>query len=260
MKNDNNDILYMHMQASERFVLFNGLNFREFVYSLPYTLDSILLLKHQYDGGEYNLNVLLDSASSEDIAKLVKENVRAYGDFCWIDFEEEEGLDELDGRELAELLYLGHAKTHLDPPFFRKLNNQFVYLAQDDGWFNKIYFRSLSTYYMMLGSLIPLKLEPLKVERTWLGIRKKRELTAIPAEIISSLAHIMAEGLIFSFRHVKYSRTKIEIPAWVVGDYLNMDEMHDDFSDRNIKEPDVFITFNRKEKVWESVIKKESLS
>ena len=101
MKNDNNDILYMHMQASERFVLFNGLNFREFVYSLPYNLDSILLLKHQFDGGEYNLNVLLDSASSEDIAKLVKENVRAYGDFCWIDFEEEEGLDELDGRELA---------------------------------------------------------------------------------------------------------------------------------------------------------------
>lgn len=45
----------------------------------------------------------------------------------------------------------------------------------------------------------------------------------------------------------------------MVGDYLNMDEMHDDFSDRNIKEPDVFITFNRKEKVWESFIKNESL-
>ncbi|MFK9120479.1 hypothetical protein ACJEBK_27030 [Peribacillus frigoritolerans] len=255
MKNDSNDILYMYMQASERFVLFNGLNFREFVNSLPYTLDSILLLKHQFDGGEYNLNVLLESASSEAIAKLVKENVRAYGDFCWIDFEEAEGLDELDGREIAELLYLGHAKNHLDPPFFRKLNNQFVYLAQDDGWFNKIYFRSLSTYYMMLGSLIPLKLEPLKVERTWLGIRKKKELTAIPAEIIASLAHILAEGLVFSFRDVKYTRTKIEIPAWVVGDYLNMDEMHDSFSDRDSKEPDAFIIFNRKEKIWESVIK-----
>ena len=110
----------------------------------------------------------------------------------------------------------------------------------------------------MLGSLIPLKLEPLKVERTWLGIRKKKELTAIPAEIISSLAHILAEGLAFSFRDVKYTRTKIEIPAWVVGDYLNMDEMYDDFSDRDINEPDAFIIFNRKEKVWESVIKNTS--
>ncbi|MEY8735529.1 hypothetical protein AB9M92_25590 [Peribacillus frigoritolerans] len=117
MKNESNDILYMYMQASERFVLFNGLNFREFVNSLPYTLDSILLLKHQFDGGEYNLNVLLESASTEAITKLVKENVRAYGDFCWIDFEEAEGLDELDGREIAELLYLGHAKTHLNPRF-----------------------------------------------------------------------------------------------------------------------------------------------
>ena len=86
-------------------------------------------------------------------------------------------------------------------------------------------------------------------------IRKKKELTAIPVDIITALAPILAEGLIFSFRHVKYSRTKIEVPAWVVGDYLNMDEMYDDFSDRKIKEPDVFITFNRKEKVWESVIK-----
>lgn len=118
MKNVSDDILYMHMQASQRFVLFNGLNFREFSYSLPFALDSILLLKHQFDGGEYNLNVLLESASSESIAKLLKENVRSYGDFCWVDFEEAEGLNELEGRELAELLYLGHTKTHLQPPFF----------------------------------------------------------------------------------------------------------------------------------------------
>ncbi|AOH52997.1 hypothetical protein ABE28_001335 [Peribacillus muralis] len=257
MKNDSDDILYMHMQASERFVLFNGLNFREFAYSLPSSLDSILLLKHQFDGGEYNLNVLLESASSESIAKLLKENVRAYGDFCWIDFEEAEGLDELDGRELAELLYLGHTKTHLQPPFLRKLNNRYVYLAQDDGWFNKVYFRSLSAFYMMLGSLIPLKLELLKVERTWLGIRKKNELTAIPLEVISTLVPILAEGLVFSFRDVRYSRAKIEIPIWVVGDYLNMDEMQEDFSKQNKEDPDVFISFSRKEKTWDCVIKND---
>ncbi|MGE6379640.1 hypothetical protein [Peribacillus muralis] len=257
MKNDSDDILYMHMQASERFVLFNGLNFREFAYSLPSSLDSILLLKHQFDGGEYNLNVLLESASSESIAKLLKENVRAYGDFCWIDFEEVEGLDELDGRELAELLYLGHTKTHLQPPFLRKLNNQYVYLAQDDGWFNKVYFRSLSSFYMMLGSLVPLKLELLKVERTWLGMRKRKELTAIPLEVISTLVPILAEGLVFSFRDVRYSRAKIEIPIWVVGDYLNMDEMQEDFSKQNKGEPDVFISFSRKEKTWDCVIKND---
>ncbi|MFJ7756421.1 hypothetical protein ACQKGI_23910 [Peribacillus muralis] len=257
MKNDSDDILYMHMQASERFVLFNGLNFREFAYSLPSSLDSILLLKHQFDGGEYNLNVLLESASSESIAKLLKENVRAYGDFCWIDFEEAEGLDELDGRELAELLYLGHTKTHLQPPFLRKLNNQYVYLAQDDGWFNKVYFRTLSAFYLMLGSLIPLKLELLKVERTWLGIRKKKELTAIPLEVISTLVPILAEGLVFSFRDVRYSRAKIEIPIWVVGDYLNMDEMQEDFSKQDKEDPDVFISFSRKEKTWNCDIKND---
>lgn len=254
MKNEGNDILYMHMQASERFVLFNGLSFREFTCSLPHGLNSILLLKHQYDGGDYNLNVLLESVSSDNITKLLKEDVRAYGDFCWIDFEEADSLEELDGRELAELLYVAHTKNHLDPPFFHKMNNQFVYLAQDDGWFNKVYFRSISTYYKMLGNLIPSKLESLKAERTWLGIRKKKELPTIPLDIISSLAPILAEGLVFSFRHVKFTRAKIEIPAWIVGDYLNMDEMHDDFIGRKVQGPDAFITFQRKEKVWESVI------
>lgn len=254
MKNEGNDILYMHMQASERFVLFNGLSFQEFTCSLPSSLNSILLLKHQYDGGEYDLNVLLETVSPENISKLLKEDVSAYGDFCWIDFEESDGLEELDGTELAELLYVGHTKNHLQPPFFRKLNNHFVYLAQDDGWFNKIYFRSISTYYKMLGNLIPLKLEPLKVERTWLGTKKKRELPIIPLDIISSLAPILAEGLVLSFKHVKFTRTKIEIPVWVVGDYLNMDEMYDDFLVRKGQGPDAFITFQRKEKVWESVI------
>ena len=252
MKKESHDILYMHMQASERFVLFNGLDFREFMYSVPYPLNSLLLLKHRFDGGEYNLNVMLDSVPSEEIPRLIKEDVRAYGDFCWVDFEESAGLDELEARELAELLYLGHTKNHLHSPFYRKLNNQFAYLAQDDGWFNKIYFRSLSAYYKILGRLIPLKMEHFKLERSWLGVKKKKELTPVPVEVIKELAPILAEGMVISFSHAKITRTKIEIPIWVVGDYLNMDEMYDDFSGRDGDEPDGFISFLRKEKVWES--------
>ena len=42
-----------------------------------------------------------------------------YGDFCWIDFEEEEALNELPSQAIAELLYLGHLKEHLKLPFYK---------------------------------------------------------------------------------------------------------------------------------------------
>ena len=39
-----------------------------------------------------------------------RDGVYNYGDFCWVDFDEMEGLNELPGQILAELLYLGHVK------------------------------------------------------------------------------------------------------------------------------------------------------
>ncbi|PLT33572.1 hypothetical protein [Bacillus sp. V5-8f] len=250
MKNDPKNILYIHLQDSERFVISSGMNFREFAYALPHPLSNLLLLKHKFEDAEFHMNTLLEYVNEENIVRLLKDNVQGYGDFCWIDFEEESGLDELDGPELAELLYIGHCKNHLRPPFYRKLNNEFVYLAQDDGWFNKIYYRSLGTYFKMMGQLVPLKIGTLRAERTWLGIRKRSEYPPVPAEVFQRLSRLMGEGIVFSFHEVQQSRNRLEIPVWVVGDYLNMDDMAEGYTQMKREKPNALIVLNRKAKEW----------
>jgi hypothetical protein len=250
MKHESSDILYMHLQASERFVITSGMSFWEFASSLEKPLNHLLLLKHNYDETEFNLSVSLEYVEREMVTKLVKTDVRTFGDFCWIDFKEESGLDELDGMELAELLYLGHIKHHLKQPFYSKLHNQFVYLARDDDWFSKIYYRSLATYYNMLGNLLSIKFEEVKLDRKWFTFKKKKGLPPVPVNMLVNLSTMLSEGLVFSFKNAVQTRTKIEIPVWVVGDFTNMDDMLDSYHEARTQEPDAYITFLWKTGEW----------
>ena len=105
------------------------------------------------------MHTLLEYCPEERINKLAAEDVYGYGNFCWIDFIEEEVLNELTGQEIAELLFLGHQKQHLKSPFYNKLGNRFVYLAHDDGWLNKTYYRSFKDFFHLLSEVIATKLE-----------------------------------------------------------------------------------------------------
>ena len=87
MKYESRDIVYMHVQASERFVITSGMSFREFASSLEKPLNHVLLLKHDYDDTEFNLNVSLDYVTNENVAKLVKADVRSFGNFSRIIFK-----------------------------------------------------------------------------------------------------------------------------------------------------------------------------
>ena len=245
----------MHLQASERFVITSGMSFWEFASSLEKPLNHILLLKHAYDETEFNLNVSLDYVHKDNVEKLVKQDVGMYGDFCWVDFKEESNLADLEGMELAELLYLGHMKHHLKQPFFSKLHNQFVYLAHDNSWFSKIYYRTLPTYYRMLGNLLAIKFEGLKTERTWFGFRKKHIIPAVPIDMLANLSVMLYEGLVFSFKNAIQTRTKVEIPAWVVGDFTNMDDMLDHYYEARLQKPDAYITFFWKTGEWSITLK-----
>src|SRR4051794_19890421 len=78
------ELLYMHLQASERFVISSGMNFQDFAFSLGNSLPSLLLLKHQYEEGEFNRQTQLNFVPEEQVSYLLKEDVSVYGDFCWI--------------------------------------------------------------------------------------------------------------------------------------------------------------------------------
>ncbi|WP_110926385.1 hypothetical protein [Bacillus massiliglaciei] len=250
MKNEMNDLVYMHLQASERFVVSNGVSFCEFVSSLPDPLPYTLLLKHQLEETEFNLNVLMDFVPPEYIQDFIRKEWKPAGDFCWVDFEDPACLDELEGQEIAELLYMGHTKNHLNSPFFRKLNNRFAYLSIEDSLLSKVYYRSLDEYFCQLGKLISLKAEAQESGRSWIFRKRNCELLPVPQEAVRLIAPLLSEGVVFSMRQMRKSRIKIEIPLYLVGDFMNFDEMMEEYQQASIREPDVWLIFQKKSKDW----------
>ena len=244
------ELLYIHLNDRDQYVLSCGISFFEFARSLSDSINYLLLLKHQFDEGDFNSHTFLNYVPEDKLAKLVDEDVSSYGDFCWIDFEELEALNVLSAQELAEVLYLGHTKHHLKLPFYNHLGNRFAYLAHDDCWLNKVYYRNINDFYRMLSQVIPGKISMLKSEKNLLGLRRKREYSAVNKEILKALMPVFREGAVFSLKNIEQNRNRLELPIWVIGDFTNMDDMYDEFSETGEKSPDGRLVYDKKLKEW----------
>ncbi|HLO11767.1 MAG TPA: hypothetical protein VK190_05890 [Pseudoneobacillus sp.] len=247
---DIRDLIYVHLNQTDQYVMSYGIEFDEFAAAFSGSLNHLLLLKHRFDDADFNMHTLLEYCPEDRINKLAGEDVYSYGDFCWIDFIEEEVLNELSGQELAELLYLGHQKHHLKLPFYNKLGNRFVYLAHDDGWFNKIYYRSFKDFFHLLSEVVAGKVGELKKEKSILGIRKKRIYPPVNKEILLSLTPFIKEGICISLRAADHQRGRLEIPIWVIGDFANMDDMYEEYENLSNKPYHAKLIFDKKTKEW----------
>ncbi|HZG73563.1 MAG TPA: hypothetical protein VEY51_18650 [Chondromyces sp.] len=251
MKGNNiKDIIYVHLNTSHRYTISCGIEFHEFAKNLPKGLNNVLLLKHRFENSDFNMHSMFDYIEKDDIGKLLKENIASYGDFCWVDFDDIDGLNELEGQEIAELLYLGHSKQHLREPFYSKLNNRYAYLSQDDLWFNKTYYRYITDFYHILGGVVASKFGQLRGEKTFFPLKRGRDFPAIPKEMIASFTDKMREGMVISLAKTSQTRTKIEIPVWVIGDYINMDEMYEDYRINTQNPPDGHFEFDKRSREW----------
>ena len=251
---DIQDLVYVHLNQNDQYVLSYGIEFSEFAAAFSGSLNHLLLLKHRFDDGDFNMHTLLDYCPEDRINKLALEDIYGYGDFCWIDFVEEEGLNELTGHEIAEVLYLGHQKQHLKLPFYNKLGNRFVYLAHDDGFFNKIYYRSFKDFFHLLSHALSSKLGELKLEKSLLGLRKKRLYPPINKEILLSLTPFIKEGICISLRDVDHQRNRLEIPIWVIGDFASMDDMYEEYEQISGETCHAKIIFDKKTKEWKLTV------
>ena len=249
--NDIRDVVYIHLNEKERFVLSYGIEFREFYRILADTLSSILLLKHQYEDGEFHIHTQFEYVPNNKLAHLSREDVYGYGDFVWVDFDETETLDILEGQTIAELLYLGHKLEALRKPFFQQLNNQYAYLAHDDGWFNKIYYKNMDSFYRLFSEVLAHKVTDLKLEKVLLGMKKKRLYPPLPQEIVVELKRYMREGVVLSIERAYQTRLKLEIPIWVLGDFDNMDDMYEEYEKNSKQKSDALLVFDKKLREWQ---------
>ncbi len=247
------NIIYIHMNHTARYILSSGIQFPDFIKGIPDKPSNLLLLKHKFEDGYYNMHTRLSFATSENVEQLLEDEVFRYEEFCWVDFSDEEDLNELTGQELAELLYLGHIKSPLRPPFYRILGNQFVYLTEEDGLFNKIYYKKWEHFFSMIGVVISHRVSPGR-ERTLFGRRKYRPAPFVPAEIMQLLGGQMREGVVFSFDKTAGDRLKIEVPIWIVGDFMDMDEMYEEYMQLSRLVPDGRLVLDRKAGEWKVLL------
>lgn len=247
------NIIYIHMNHTARYILSSGIQFSDFMKAIPVKPSNLLLLKHQFDDGYYNMHTRLNFVTSENVEQLLEDDVFRYDEFCWTDFSDEEELNELTGQELAELLYLSHIKSPLRPPFYRMLGNQFFYLTEGDGTFNKTYYKKWEHFFAMIGVVISYRMNPGR-ERTLFGRRKSRPIPFIPADIIQILSGQMKEGIVFSFDKVTSDRLKMEVPIWVVGDFMDSDEMYDEYLQQSRRAPDGRLVLDRKAGEWQALL------
>jgi hypothetical protein len=219
------NLIYINGNTNEKCFITSGIEFKEFIYSLPSSIPNLLLLKHQYDESDFHFGTLLDYIEGEQVHKLAQDDVYGYGNFCWIDVEDIGSLDLLEPHDLAALLYLGHYQKPLNSQFNNKLNNQFVYLAHDDGSFNKTYYKDIYDMKHLMSRVVPLKVFSLNQKRFSL-LRKKLEYPPLPLVLVNTLLTLTNDGLLIDFRHMSHTRKDIQIPVYTIGQFMDMDEMY----------------------------------
>lgn len=250
LKSKFKNALYIHLNEQSQCVITHGVNFSEFIKAVPKVPDNILLLKHNYMEADFNTHTMLSYVPQQRIKRLLKEDLFNYGNFCWIDFVETASLNELENQEIAELLYLGHLQKHLQLPFYNKLANEFVYLAQGDGWFNKTYYRNLDVFYYVLGKLIQSKLNKQNLGRRIFPFSKRRTFPAVSQHVMFQMEKLFKFGVVIVIDEAVLTRTGVEIPLWFVGDFINIDKMYDELTYKMRKRSEGKLIFNRKNKEW----------
>ncbi|MBM7704693.1 peptide ABC transporter permease [Metabacillus iocasae] len=244
------DVVYIHNHLSERYYVAYGIEFKEFVHSLPRPISNMLLLKHKFEESDYHFSTQLDYVEGQQIWSLAEDNVYDYGDFCWVDFDDLSSLDLLEPTELAALLYLGHYKKPLVASFSNKLSNQFAYLAHDDGFSNKTYYRDVYDVKHMISRLVPLKITLLKQKRFSLR-RKKVDYPPIPLVLANTLLTLMSDGLLLDFEGMVQTRKDIQIPIYTIGKGIDMDEFYNDRHEyKKQSKLQASLVLNKKELEW----------
>lgn len=220
----NKEVIYINGHIKERMFFSYGIDFSEFYYSLANEIENILLLKHKFDGGQFNMHTKLSYVEKDDLPLLARDDTMAYGTFCWVDTDDVGSLDLLDPREIAELLYLGHMGEPLSSPFNLRLNNRFVYLAQEDGFFNKIYYKEIHDFKRLLSQAITIKLSSL-LKRKFSLLQKQKPFPPLAMEQIQFLLPLAEKGLLIDLREQQETRKTIEIPLYTIGTSVDFDEL-----------------------------------
>lgn len=220
--------IYVHMNDVDKFVIFSGLKFSQFVAALE-PLHHLLLLKHSYEDGSFNMHTQFEYVLEEDVPRFVKKSAESK-ELCWVDFMDEKRLDHLTPMEQGELLYISHKKEPITSAFFNKLQNRFVYYSSDLEKMTKIYFRHLSDSDLLVANVFNSLIRE-KERSTGFWRRKvKASIPAISPDFLRSYRSFAKDGALLSLYRIEKPKVAYGIEVRNLSEYSFPDEVWDDLN------------------------------
>ncbi len=207
------NLLYLYSNKAEKHVVCHGVDFKCFLQCLEKPLSNILLIKHGYDGENFNSRSGFTYVTGGEIGKLAEEDIDKYGDFCWVDFEDEFAPDQLTRLDIAELLYFGHKHRPFSSPAFARLRNRFAYWTHDDGWYTSLYFTDSGEMQSFMSRAVSM-------------VARSKHLTAgnIPTETAKEILSMSEQGLLLDTGELREADDMIVLPFYVTGKITDMDD------------------------------------
>ena len=212
--------MYAKISQEANEAVFSGITFADFIECESIQVENLLLLKSSYIGDKqcYNFQLL---EGKDDIAKLALENIYHYGDFCFVDYANPESVRQLTGEQIAELLYMAHLFKPLKSPFLDTLQNNYVYLSHDDGWYCKLYGKEQQNFILiLLGKLLKC------LQKDFCNT-----VSSLPEKLVEKVAELSVHGLFIQLdipkqRNKTTKKNKVAlIRLYKVGEYKNMDDL-----------------------------------
>ena len=161
--------------------------------------DAITFNEINFDGIRDNL----EDQRFNDLEKLLSSPQHLNGDFWWIDYRNEHRLLAIGDEELAELCFLAHLGRPLKSPFFRSLENRFVYIGHDNGYHTSIFVRDRLDGLQML----------------WKAIKDKAHACGFLVKSGGNVLDRLQEGLVFDFSAI----SEVGLPVWIHDEDFSFD-------------------------------------
>lgn len=221
--------LYVHMNDVDHFVVYSGVTLRQFMTSIE-PLKNILLIKHTYEAGSFNMHTQFDFVTAEEIPSFIKKEMDTNSDLCWIDFNSEKNVNALTSIEQAELLYLGHKREPLHSSFNAKLQNKYAYYSSASDKMTKIYFRFMGDSEALVANLFNRMMKEKESTGSFWRRKSKDATPELDATSLRAYRSYAKEGALLSlYKMDKSAHYGIEIRA--LADYDYPDEVWDDLDE-----------------------------
>ncbi|WP_439443010.1 hypothetical protein ACSMFR_10960 [Listeria aquatica] len=250
----NQKSIYIHMDNVINNVVTSGITFCDFMQGVPAPPENILLIKHHFKDTSYNAHTAFHYLESNDLKQLKQAPLIKFNNFCWVDFEDIELVNQLSPQEVAELLYLAHTGRHLRSPFYYKLQNNFVYLTKKDGRYNKVYYRNMNHFYVVLSQAITRKTEEIIHEKSFLMPNRRKSVALPPSDLLKKMMKYFKEGACISFAHAEKSRTQLRVPVGIEFDE-ELSELEDSPEELTYNEVVAELVYDLRRSEWDYIEK-----